>query len=456
METSNRIDVARIINDARISLFQWRTFVLLGIVNMLDGYDTQTIAFVAPDIAHAWKLGPTSFGPIFSAGLLGSVIGAVLLGMLADRIGRRVLVISSVAMFGVLTWVCAAATTYNELLLMRLLAGIGLGGALVNFLALGSEYAPARVRMTVITVSMWGFPMGAVIGGAFAGRMIEHYGWPSVFHIGGILPLLCVPLLAALLPESVRYMTLSGGHRDKMASILSRIDPARVFGPSDTFFVAEPQVSRGSAAALFRNGLGIGTVLLWLTLFSSLVLTYCLINWIPLLLRQVGLSREHAVLGTVVLNFAGIVGSLLISRIMARHPLRKLAASYVLGAFAVAATGLAGRSFYPIMTCIFLSGFFVIGAQLAVTAYIADYYPTAIRGTGVGYSQGVGRFGSLVGPLAGGVVLSITAQPSQMFLFCAIPALAAALALLFLAHATALSANAALSGLQASPYHRHR
>lgn len=433
METTQRIDVAAVIDDARFSPFQWRIFILLFVVIVLDGYDTQAIAFVAPAISAQWKLPPAAFGPIFSAGLSGTVLGAVAFGMAADRLGRRWPVIVSVALFGVLTWMCSLADSYTSLLVYRLLAGIGLGGALVNFLALASEYAPERLRNTAVTISMWGFPLGAVVGGGFAGRMIEHFGWPSIFHLGAALPLLCVPVLIFLLPESIRYATLSGRQRERIAHALSQIDGRRQYRRDDTFYVAEPAASRGSVAALFRNGFGVPTVLLWFTLFSSLVMTYCLVNWIPSLLRQIGMPIREAVLGTVMINLAAIIGSIFVVRLSKRHTLRRLAGAYVLGALAVAGIGLAGNRPLPVMTCIFFAGFFVIGAQLAVTAYITGFYPTSIRGTGVGWSQGVGRFGSLLGPLAGGLVLSLTAQPSQMFLFCAIPPLGAALALLLLA-----------------------
>lgn len=455
METSQRINVAAVIDGARFSAFQWRVFILLFIVILLDGYDTQAIAFVAPAISAQWKLSPSAFGPIFSAGLLGTVLGAILFGMIADRIGRRWPVIFAVAMFGVLTWTCSWAASYRELLTYRLLAGVGLGGALVNFLALASEYAPERLRNTVVTISMWGFPLGAVIGGSFAGPMIEQYGWTSVFHLGALLPLLCVPLLIALLPESVRYSTISNRHQQKIARILSSIDQSRTYRREDSFFVDEPHAGRGSVASLFRHGLGLPTVLLWFTLFSSLVMTYCLINWIPSLLRQIGMPIRQAVFGTVMINFAAIIGSILIVRFAKRHTLRRLAYSYGCGAVAVAGIGLVGNQPLPVMTCIFFAGFFVIGAQLAVTAYITGFYPTAIRGTGVGWSQGVGRFGSLLGPLIGGLVLSITAQPSQMFLFCALPPVAAALALIALARITArvIPPEAAITLRTTPPHH---
>ncbi|HWK43701.1 MAG TPA: MFS transporter [Stellaceae bacterium] len=432
MKSSRNVDVSSVIDNAKLSPFQLRVFGLLIVVNMLDGYDTQAIAYVAPTISSLWRISPAAFGSVFSIGLLGTVIGTITFGMLADRVGRRSLIIASMVIFGCLTFVSSWSTSYPELVIYRFFIGIGLGGAVANIPSLAAEYAPERLRTTVVTASMCGFPIGAVVGGLFTGPIIEHFGWQGVFRLGAILPLLGVPVLLLLLPESVRYMTLSDERGSRIAKVLRRIDRTRTFSDVDRFYLPEPPVKRGSVVELFRNGLGTGTVLLWAALFSSLVLTYFLINWIPLLLQQAGLSVKEAVLGTVTLNFAGLVGSFFVAISIRRRPLFKLAISYTIGALSVVALGMMPGSFPPIITCIFCAGFFVIGAQLAVNAYITGYYPTAIRATGMGWAQGVGRSGSLLGPLVGSYVFTLTDKPSQMFFFSAVPALTAATALLIL------------------------
>jgi len=431
METSARIDVSRVIDDAKVSPFQRRLFGLLFVLLMLDGFDTQSIAFVAPAITQAWGMQPAMFGPIFAAGLLGTVIGGVALGMLADRIGRRVPIILSFVIFAVFTGACATATTFQALLVYRVLAGLGLGGAMTNCLALASEYAPKRSRTAIVTVCLWGFPFGAALGGLLAAEMIGRFGWPSVFYLGALLPLLCVPLLFAVLPESILFLTLAKrDFTERIARTLARIDGRQRERSGVVYFVDEPTLRRGSIKGVFDNGLATGTLLLWLTLFVSLVLVYCLINWIPSLLHQTGLSIRSAVLGTVVLNFSGIVGSLVLTRMMKRTPMKTVAVAYLVGAVAVAAIGLVGQQTSAIMAAIFFTGFFVIGGQLTVTAFVPGYYPTSIRSTGVGLAGAVARFGSLVGPLAGGWILATSTGPSQMFMLCAVPALVAAVALL--------------------------
>ena len=431
MQTVARIDIARVIDDAKVSPFQRWLFVLLFVLLMLDGFDTQSIAFVAPAITKAWGLQPAMFGPIFAAGLLGTVIGGVALGMLSDRIGRRLPIIASFVIFGVFTGACATATSFQTLLIYRVLAGLGLGGAMSNCLALASEYAPKRSRTAIVTACLWGYPFGASVGGLLAGDMIGRFGWPSVFHLGALLPLLCVPLLFAVLPESILFLTLAKkDFTERITRTLARIDARQRDQGAVVYFVDEPALKRGSMKGVFSNGLATGTLLLWLTLFVSLALVYCLINWIPTLLHQAGLSIQSAVLGTVMLNFSSILGSLALTRVVKTNPMKTVAVAYLLGAMAVAAIGSVGQQTSSIMTAIFFTGFFVIGGQLTVTAYVSTYYPTSIRSTGVGLAGAVARFGSLIGPLLGGWVLASSTGPSQMFMLFAVPALVAGVAVL--------------------------
>ncbi|HTI67162.1 MAG TPA: MFS transporter [Caulobacteraceae bacterium] len=440
MQSGRSVNVTDVINQAKISAFQFGVYVLLFLVIALDSYDTQSISFAAPSISKAWGVSPASFGLIFSSGLSGLAVGALFGGRLADRIGRRWMVIASVTWFGIMTLACAYATSYTELLILRFVAGIGLGGAVANFFTLIAEYSPIRSVLTIVAVTNWGTPIGAVVGGSVAGKMIETWGWQSVFYLGGVLPLLFVPVLIAFLPESVRFLTLDPSKKPKIARILSRIEPGQAFSPSDDFHVAEQPGKRG-IAALFRDGLAPGTIFLSLTMALSLLLVFCVVNYLPLLLKTAGVPLGTAVMGGVVFNLSGLLGSflvsLLVSRFVRRRPFALLAASYVVGGLGATMIWAAGSNATLALAAVFFTGFFVIGAQISVGAFIASYYPTAIRGTGVGFCQGFSRIGALTGPLVGAAVLANAAQPTQLFLFCPIPALAAALCLILLWRATA-------------------
>jgi len=429
-----RVDITAVIDGAKISPLQMRVFGLCFFVALLDGFDTQSIAFVAPSIVKAWGLSAASFGPVFAAGLFGTAVGSLALGRLADRFGRKKLMLVSLAIFGVFTLACATAEHSTSLLLSRFFAGIGLGGALPNLMAPAAEYAPQRKRSSIVVTIMWGFPLGAILGGLLSTALIARFGWQAVFYLGGALPLLALPLFIGFLPESIRFLALRPDAGAALAGILSRIDRTRSFDPAAAYSLPELAPQPGSMRALFSPELIAGTILLSTAFFTSLLLSYLLVNWIPLLLQAEGIPVANAVIGTVVLNFSGIVGSYLISKRMdaSQRRLPWIATGYILSALAVACIGLAGARLPWIMVGICATGFLLIGAQMSLGAFVASFYPTAVRGTGIGWTQAVGRVGSLFGPLIGGLLLSLGASPAQLFALGSIPALLTASALLLL------------------------
>src|SRR3984957_7881454 len=430
-----KVDVAAVINDSEISRFQYIIFRLCILIMMCDGFDTQALAYVAPSIASEWKLSPGIFSPVFAAVLLGSMVGAFGFGYLADRFGRKRTLVLCMILFGALNIGSAYATSIESFTLLRFLCGIGLGGVIPNVMALVSEYAPARRRATLVAITWCGFSLGAVLGGLISVPLISPFGWKAVFVFGGVLPLCLVPILFFALPESIKFLILGRGKGGELVAVLKKLNPGRHFDDSSAFVLDEPRLGRGSISALFRDALAIGSVFLCLAFFMSLMLVYLFINWIPLLLRQAGLPLEHALLGTILFNLAGILGSILCTQLIDRKvapPITILIVAYFIGALAVVSIGFAGTAFWPIMITIFLSGFFVIGVQLSLNAYITNYYPTAIRGTGVSWSQVVGRTGSLLGPLVGGALVSQGMVPSRLFQLSGIaPLLACVFLLIF-------------------------
>jgi AAHS family 4-hydroxybenzoate transporter-like MFS transporter len=440
MADNARIDVAAVINNGEISRFQYVIFTICVLIIMCDGFDTQAVAYVAPRIAADWKLAPASFGPVFAAVLVGAMVGAFVFGYLGDKFGRNRILALCVAWFGVLNIASAYAPSITPFIVLRLLCGIGLGGAIPNVMALVAEYAPARKRSTLIAITWSGFALGAVLGGMISVPLIATFGWTSVFVAGGILPFCLVPFIILALPESIKFLIVARRKAATVAAILRKMNPRGRYEDNSVFFVDEAQPGRGQISALFRDGLAVGSVFLCLAFFMSLMLVYLFINWIPLLLRQAGLPLQHALMGTIIFNLSGIVGSLLCTQLIDRkigRPIVILIAAYFVGALAAFSIGYAGPAFWPIMGTIFLSGFFVIGVQLSLNAFITNYYPTAIRGTGVGWSQVVGRFGSLSGPLVGGVLVSQGMMPSQLFQISSIAPLLAAASLLVFAKLSA-------------------
>jgi AAHS family 4-hydroxybenzoate transporter-like MFS transporter len=422
------VDPESIIDRLPIGRFQAVAIMLCGLVAILDGFDTQAIAFVAPVIAGEWSVESTIFGPVFGAGLLGLTFGAIIFGPLADGIGRKWVIIVSTLVFGMFALATAWATDIRTLIILRFLTGLGLGGAMPNIIALTSEYVPARSRATLITLMFCGFPLGAVLGGLLSARLIGSFGWQSVFYLGGFLPALLLPFLCLWLPESVRFLLVKRSAMAEVRALMQRIDPASVHDDT-SFSTKETKETRAPVVVLFSKEMVVVTLLMWVIFFANLLILYFLINWLPSLLREAGFPIERAIIATVLLNAGGIVGGLILSRLVDRRNAHGiLTFSFTAAAIMVGVIGYLTPSLPLLLAAVFVAGFFVIGSQFGMNYLAAAYYPTSIRSTGVGWALGIGRIGSIVGPVLGGIVIGMGWSPQMIFLACAVPALVSAVA----------------------------
>ena len=441
---SSPIDVVEFIDNRPVGGFHLRLFLTCAAVLLLDGFDTQAMGYVAPALAKEWGLGKAALGPVFSAGLFGLMIGALVFGSLADRVGRKTIIIGSTLAFGIGALVTAAVQDVTTLLIVRFLTGLGLGGAMPNVIAMTSEFNPHRRRATMVMIMFCGFSVGAALGGLLAADLIPRFGWRAVFVVGGVAPVIMVPILALRLPESVRFLALRGDASARVAELLRRIDPGAAFASNATFVVRESHLTGLPVAHLFREGRTAVTLLLWVVFFMSLLDIYFLANWLPTVLNDLGASVSRAVLIGSMLQVGGVVGTFALGRLIDRFSFRALALVYFAAVFAVGAIGQLGHSAVLVTIAIFAAGFCIVGGQIAANALAASFYPTSVRATGVGWALGIGRIGSIVGPLVGGLLLEQRWSAASVFVAAAAAALCAACAALCLDRLTSGSGKDAV------------
>ncbi|MBD0270752.1 MAG: MFS transporter [Acetobacteraceae bacterium] len=428
MATARSIDVQDVINAHPVSGFQKLVIALCFLVVAIDGFDTAAVGFIAPALRKEWGVTPAQLAPLFGAGLFGLMVGAFVFGPLADKVGRKPVLVATTVFFGAATVASAFATSIEMLTALRFVTGLGLGGAMPAAITLTSEFCPEKKRSTLVTLMFCGFTIGSATAGLAASHIVAAYGWQGLLVLGGVLPLLLVPVLWALLPESVRYLTLKGERPEKISAALQRVAPEADLAGAAFTGVRRPKGS--PMLQLFKDGLASGTLLIWLTFFMSLLVFYLLSSWLPLLITTAGFSMANASLMAATLATGGTVGAIVIGRMMDRfNPHHVLAAAYVLAGAFVVLLGSATAQPWLLVFAIFGAGFGVAGAQVGVNALAAAYYPTASRGTGVSWANAVGRIGSVLGSMVGGFLLSLGWDLSTVFTVAAVPAFLAGAAM---------------------------
>ena len=403
------ITVGDLLDTGRISGYQIRIFCLCFSLTFFDGFDLSLVGISLPKIAEFLHSKPAALGGVLSAGNVGALIGALVLGLLSDRFGRKRMLVISAFLFGIFTLAIAFIHSLELLVLFRFCAGLGLGGAVPNALAFGSEYAPRRKRATLATAMYAGVAMGAVFAGLLASYLLPHYGWRSLFAVGGVASILIGALAAFSMPESLAYLVQQGRAKDRaeIRRILSRLNPARILH-AETRFAPEEKLPGAPIAQLFKEGRARSTLLLWSAFALSYYLLWLILSWTPMLLKKSGASPREFSLAFACVNFGAALATVFIGMLMDKfNPLRILKAGFALACVSIIVFGhFAASPFAIVAVASVAMGFFVVGSNSGLMALSSLAYPTGIRGTGLGWATGIGRIGSLIAPIAGGIMLA--------------------------------------------------
>ena len=417
-------DLNAALEERKLGRFGLGLVLISALVIFFDGYDMQVIAFATTRMETVFHVTNAAFGMALGAGLFGTLVGGVLFGALADRFGRRPAIIAATACFSFLTFALAFANSLTTLIVLRFVAGLALGGAIPLLWTLNVEFAPKRLRATVITLIMLGYGFGTAFAGPISTIILPRWDWPGLFVFGGVISLIAVGILIAWLPESLRTLAARPDSTDAITRVLRRMGVEPPTDPEAIRILREgpPQQSRRglNLKGLFEGRLRVLTPLIWICYFASSIAVYFLTNWGPTILRNMHFSTN----GTGWLSFGnsmcGMTGGLMLMRFTDKHGPISIAVMPLIAVPFLLVTGLAPVT---LVTFIFLSlalTFFVSGGHYGITSVISGFYPSHIRASGSGVANAFAKVGSILGPVIGGFVLDAHLQPRTPYALLAI------------------------------------
>jgi AAHS family 4-hydroxybenzoate transporter-like MFS transporter len=413
-------DISEIIENQKLTWSVTSLVLVSWVVTFFDGFDMNVIAFVAPDMSAALHLNRLMMGKVFSAGLLGTMIGGFLFGYIGDRIGRRPSIIFATASFGVLTLGLAQSGSYAALLVLRLADGIAIGGLLPLCWALNIEYVPRRYRSTVVTLIMLGYTFGNSFGGPLTIWLTPHYGWRSVFIFGGCAALAATCVLFFFIPESIKFLVIKNKRPDLVAGYAQRLAPGRTIRASDGFVLSdEIRPKTFAVSLLFQNELRWITPILWIVYIASSIAVFFRVSWEPSVFQALGFSRSTAALASSANSIGGAIGGLLLMRFTDTRGVIAVAVLPALAVPTLLAMGLVRLGGGAFLALSFFNTMFLVGAHFGIHSIAGIFYPSAYRANGAGWATSIAKIGSILGPLVGGVALSSGMPVKVMYAFLA-------------------------------------
>jgi MFS transporter, AAHS family, 4-hydroxybenzoate transporter len=423
----NTVNISDVIERQRPNRTVFTLIIFSFLIMLCDGYDLQAIAFASPTIVANWGIEKASLGFVFSAGSFGIMLGGFLFGYLADRIGRRPAFLLGTLLFSLVTLSTVLASNVTQLAVLRFIAGLGIGGVTPICFALNVEYVPQRFRATVVAFVMMGYAIGTSVGGLFAAWLVPQNGWHALFYIGGLAPLALLPLLALALPESIKYLLVSGKNPHDIHRLVKNLDPS-VQATTQTRFVLDATDDQAtmaswkdSAIGLFRGELARITPVLWVAFMASSTTLFLLASWIPILTVGTGRSAAQAAIGLTLFSIGGAFGGLFSGRLIDKLGVASMAPIPLIAAGLVIAIGAVEFSDTNFLIMLCAIGFFVFGGHFGLLGAMGLFYPSANRANGMGWALSIGKLGSILGPAVAAILIARHASLSQLLLVAAAP-----------------------------------
>ncbi len=413
-------------NKFHFMILFWCTFIIV-----LDGYDLAVYGAVLPVLIDEWGLSNVQAGAMGSYGLIGVMFGAFFFGPLADRIGRKNVIIACFILFSIFTGLCGFADSPTSFSTYRFIAGLGLGGIMPNVIALMTDYSPKKMRSLTVSIVLTGYSIGGMLAPALSIFFIPKLGWEFVYFIAAA-PIILLPVIMKTLPDSTVFLAAKGSKKE-LRKVMNKINPEGNYTEQDEFELFEKNTEKGTPVTqIFKNKRGLSTSMFWITYFMSLLMVYGLSTWLPKLMMQAGYGLNSSISFLIILHAGTIVGTLIIGKLADKFgSKRMLIPMYIIGAIALILLGFK-NDMLVVSLLVALTGACTIGSQNIMNAYVSQYYPPFLRSTALGMASGVGRFGAILGPTIGGILLTMALPIQINFLVFAIPGFIAALALVFI------------------------
>jgi MFS transporter, AAHS family, 4-hydroxybenzoate transporter len=423
-QSTSNIDVAAIVDDLPIGRFHVILLISCALLALSDGYDIAVIGFAGPSLVREWKIANlAALAPVFSAGLFGVLVGAPLFGFFGDRLGRKTALIVSAVLYGLFSLATTLASSLDQMVVMRFLTGLALGGVLPTTIALAAEYAPRRLKLTFGLVVNIGIVIGAGLPGPVAAWLVPTHGWPVLFVIGGVTPIVLAVALWPLLPESIKFLSLRPDRRADLAAIVSKLRPDIPIDASTNFVAPEEARKAGrSLKYLFAGNLAIITPLLWICFLISQMSSFFFQTWLPTLMASAGLPPSQAALSYTWFQAGGVISAIVISRPMDKYGFGTIALLFLVSIPAIASFGSAfGSGELRGILALMAAGFCLDALLISLLSGAGALYPTPIRSSGIGWTFALGRAGGVLGPIVGGMLVSLHLSTVQLFYAAAAP-----------------------------------